>query len=195
MPRLLTYSTLYFEAREVMAFLGRKLHGQLPGRRGHRPSRLQPDAQTATGAAGETPDEAQLDEDVQQGRRGAAGRDRDQRPRGISHPPARATPRALRDGVGSPAQGRRLSVALSRDLRAVQRSLPRRAGARRRPHARHPRTRCAECPGRDARRPHGAHGRRFYPPGRGVDLSDRVAAERASRTPRPGTGTRRRRES
>jgi hypothetical protein len=31
MPRLLTYSTLYFEAREVMAFLGRKVHGNFQG--------------------------------------------------------------------------------------------------------------------------------------------------------------------
>ncbi len=31
MPRLLTYSALYFEAREVMAFLGRKVHGNLQG--------------------------------------------------------------------------------------------------------------------------------------------------------------------
>ena len=45
-------------------------------------------------------------------------------------------------------QGRRLSVALSRDLRAVQRSLPRRAGARRRPHARHPGARRPEYAGR-----------------------------------------------
>jgi len=31
MPRLLTYSTLYFEARDVLAFLGRKLTGQFLG--------------------------------------------------------------------------------------------------------------------------------------------------------------------
>ena len=31
MPRLLTYSALYFEAREVMAFLGRKVHGNFQG--------------------------------------------------------------------------------------------------------------------------------------------------------------------
>ena len=31
MPRLLTYSTLYFEARDVMAFLGRKLTGHFLG--------------------------------------------------------------------------------------------------------------------------------------------------------------------
>ena len=31
MPRLLSYSTLYFEAREVMAFLGRKVHGNFQG--------------------------------------------------------------------------------------------------------------------------------------------------------------------
>ena len=31
MPRLLTYSTLYFEAHEVMAFLGRKVHGNFQG--------------------------------------------------------------------------------------------------------------------------------------------------------------------
>ena len=30
-PRLLQYSTLYFEAREVMSFLGRKLHGHFQG--------------------------------------------------------------------------------------------------------------------------------------------------------------------
>ena len=31
MPRLLTYSTLYFEARDVLAFLGRKVHGNFLG--------------------------------------------------------------------------------------------------------------------------------------------------------------------
>jgi hypothetical protein len=31
MPRLLSYSTLYFEARDVMAFLGRKVHGNFQG--------------------------------------------------------------------------------------------------------------------------------------------------------------------
>lgn len=31
MPRLLTYSTLYFEAHDVMAFLGRKAHGNFQG--------------------------------------------------------------------------------------------------------------------------------------------------------------------
>jgi hypothetical protein len=31
MPRLLTYSTLYFEARDVLAFLGRKLSGNFLG--------------------------------------------------------------------------------------------------------------------------------------------------------------------
>src|SRR4029450_2152664 len=31
MPRLLSYSTLYFEARDVMAFLGRKLSGNFLG--------------------------------------------------------------------------------------------------------------------------------------------------------------------
>ena len=45
MPRRLTYSTLYFAARDVLAFLGRT-HGRLPGRHRHRPGRLQPDAQT-----------------------------------------------------------------------------------------------------------------------------------------------------
>ena len=31
MPRLLSYSTLYFEARDVLAFLGRKVHGNFQG--------------------------------------------------------------------------------------------------------------------------------------------------------------------
>jgi hypothetical protein len=31
MPRLLTYSTLYFEARDVLSFLGRKVHGNFQG--------------------------------------------------------------------------------------------------------------------------------------------------------------------
>ena len=31
MPRVLTYSTRYFEARDVLAFLGRKVHGNLQG--------------------------------------------------------------------------------------------------------------------------------------------------------------------
>ena len=31
MPRLLSYSPLYFAARDVMAFLGRKVHGNFQG--------------------------------------------------------------------------------------------------------------------------------------------------------------------
>ena len=48
MPRLLQYSTLYFEARDVMSVPRTQAQRQLPGRSRHRPARLFPAPQAPT---------------------------------------------------------------------------------------------------------------------------------------------------
>ena len=131
MPRLLQYSTLYFEARDVMAFLGRKLNGnfqgdlvtdqldfsqlprRLPGRRvKHRMKRNWIKMYNKEGSV------LRVETVINQ-------------PDEFQHPQARAPPGKARHGVGTDEKGRRVPPALPPDLRADQRALPRRVGSRR----------------------------------------------------------------
>src|SRR5438093_5695747 len=89
-PRLLQYSTLYFEARDVMTFLGRKLNGNFQGDLVTDQLDFSSAPRAPARPAREAPHEAQLDQDVQQG--GAAGRDRHQPARRVPYPQERAPP-------------------------------------------------------------------------------------------------------
>jgi len=129
-PRLLEYSTLYFGAKEVMSFLGRKLVGQYRGEvvTDHGENDLAGKARPRV--QGQASREVQLDQDVRQGQR-PAGRDGHQSARGVSRSTASAPQGKVDPRVGAHAQGDRLPLPLSTSVCAEQRPLPRRSGLRR----------------------------------------------------------------
>src|SRR5467141_274854 len=125
MPRLLEYSTLYFGAKDVMSFLGRKLVGQYRGEvvTDHGENDLP--GKRLPGVQGQASREVQLDQDVRQGQR-PAGRDGDQSAGGVSRATASAPRWKVDPRVGAHAQGDRLPLPLSAGLCAEQRPLSRR---------------------------------------------------------------------
>ncbi len=68
-PRLLEHSTLSFTAQDVLAFLGRKLHGKFEGEV-LTDLRAQEIKGRLLGHRVKTPHETELDQDVRQGRSG-----------------------------------------------------------------------------------------------------------------------------
>jgi len=133
-PRLLSHSTLCFGAEEVMNFLGPQARGQLPGRGGLRSVQLR--VPPYRWLEDQAPGQAELAEDVRQGGTRVENRDRDQQPGGVPRAQAGLARRQAAHRMGRAAQGRGVSVPVSRDLAAGQRPLPRCPGCGRRPDSR-----------------------------------------------------------
>jgi hypothetical protein len=129
-PRLLSHSTLCFGAREVMSFLGRKLHGKFLG---EVVSDLKPASRDRRlpGARVKHRVKENWLKMYDKARFGSSGRDGHQLRRRIQSQEEGYPSRQARHGVGSDAQGRRLPLSLSGSLPPGKLPIPGRLGRRR----------------------------------------------------------------
>ncbi len=110
-PQLLSHSTLCFGAREVMNFLGRKLHGKFEGEIISDLSSLV--CRRTGGSQNQAPCQRELAQDVRQVGTRSSGGNRHQQSRGIPGTQEGLAQRQASNRMGCDAQGSRLPIPLS----------------------------------------------------------------------------------